>query len=64
VSLAEQLARLRDLAARGSDARTNLVLAGLVNLIEDLFGELDALRMELVRHLATQHEPPRGEEER
>jgi hypothetical protein len=58
MSLAEDLARLRDLAARGSDARTNLVLAGLVNLIEDLFGELDSLRMELVRHVTSdQHDP-------
>jgi hypothetical protein len=59
MSLAEDLARLRDLAARGSDARTNLVLAGLVNLIEDLFGELDSLRMELVRHVTQQHDPRR-----
>jgi hypothetical protein len=59
MTLAEDLARLRDLAARGADPATNLVMLGLVDAVEQVAAEVDSLRMELVRHLATQHEPPR-----
>jgi hypothetical protein len=56
VSLAEDLARLRDLAAHGVDPKTNLALLGVISLVEDVVAAQDSLRMELVRHLAQEHE--------
>jgi hypothetical protein len=57
VSLAEDIAKLRDVASRGADARTNLVLLGLLNLVEGI-GEAQAdLALQLVRHMAQQHDP-------